>query len=52
MGGSDGPSSTGGTGMVIISYPGKPSGKGGIAKYNPESNMTTHTFYESGKFRA
>jgi hypothetical protein len=39
-----------GTGSVIISYPGKPTGTGGVAKYNPETNMTTHTFYESGKF--
>lgn len=39
-----------GTGMVIISYPGKPRGTGGTAKYNPETNMTTHTFTQSGTF--
>ena len=39
-----------GTGMVIISYPGKPSHTGGTATYNPETNMTTHIFTQSGTF--
>jgi len=37
-----------GTGMVIISYPGKPSHTGGTAVYNEASNTTTHTFTQSG----
>lgn len=41
-----------GSGSVIISYPGKPTGTGGIAKYNPETNMTTHTFTQSGTYYA
>jgi hypothetical protein len=36
------------TGMVIISYPGKPKMVGGTAKYNPETDQTTHTFTQSG----
>lgn len=36
------------TGMVIISYPGKPKMVGGTAKYNAETNQTTHTFTQSG----
>lgn len=36
------------TGSVIIRYPGKPSHTGGTATYNPETNMTTHIFTQSG----
>ena len=38
------------SGSVIIRYPGKPTGKGGTATYNPETNMTTHIFTQSGTF--
>jgi hypothetical protein len=37
-------------GMVIITYPGKPSHTGGTAVYNEETNQTTHTFTQSGTF--
>lgn len=37
-----------GTGMVIISYPGKPTMAGGTVKYNAETNQTVHTFTQSG----
>ena len=37
-----------GTGMVIITYPGKPTMNGGKAKYNAKTNQTTHIFTESG----
>lgn len=50
MGGSDGPS-TPQTGMVIISYPGKPKMVGGTAVYNAETNQTVHTFTQSGKLK-
>lgn len=36
------------TGMVIISYPGKPKMVGGTVKYNEETNQTIHTFTQSG----
>lgn len=39
------------TGSVIIRYPGKPSHTGGTATYNPETNMTTHIFTQSGTFK-
>ena len=39
-------------GSVIISYKGKPTGTGGVATYNPETDMTTHIFTQSGTFRA
>lgn len=38
------------SGSVIIRYPGKPSHTGGTATYNPETNMTTHIFTQSGTF--
>ena len=38
-------------GMVIITYPGKPSHTGGTATYNPETNQTTHIFTQSGTFK-
>lgn len=38
------------TGIVIITYPGKPSHTGGTAVYNEETNQTTHTFTQSGTF--
>lgn len=37
-------------GMVIITYPGKPSHTGGTATYDPEKNQTTHIFTQSGTF--
>ena len=40
-----------GSGSVIMTYPGKPTAKGGTISYNPETNMTTHTFTQSGTFR-
>jgi hypothetical protein len=48
LGGGDGPTSSPGTGMVIISYPGKPTHKGGLTIYKPETNQTTHIFTQSG----
>jgi len=36
------------SGSVIIRYPGKPSHTGGESVYNPETNMTTHIFTQSG----
>ena len=41
-----------GTGMVIISYPGKPKMVGGTVKYNEETNQTIHTFTQSGTLKA
>lgn len=38
------------TGMVIITYPGKPSHTGGKATYDPVKNQTTHIFTQSGTF--
>lgn len=40
-----------GSGMVIITYPGKPSHTGGTATYDPEKNQTTHIFTQSGTFK-
>lgn len=40
-----------GTGMVIISYPGKPKMVGGTVKYNAETNQTVHTFTQSGTLK-
>jgi len=45
-------STSAGTGMVIIRYKGKPTGTGGTTKYDPETDMTTHTFTQSGTFHA
>jgi hypothetical protein len=39
-----------GTGSVIMTYPGKPTGTGGTISYNAEKNMTTHTFTRSGTY--
>ena len=36
------------TGMVIITYPGKPTHTGGTAVYNEETDQTVHTFTQSG----
>ena len=40
-----------GSGMVITTYPGKPSHTGGTATYNEETNQTTHIFTSSGTFK-
>ena len=42
---------SGNHGMVIITYPGKPSHTGGTATYNEETNQTTHIFTQSGTFK-
>jgi len=39
------------TGMVIITYPGKPTHSGGKAKYNAQTNQTTHIFTQSGTLK-
>jgi hypothetical protein len=37
-----------GSGMAIITYPGKPILTGGNITYNEETNQTTHIFTQSG----